>query len=170
MSAEALAHVWNARCPSATHKLILIFLANGSPALGDPAGLEWHGMAAFAGYDEWQQGPRYIAELADAGLVHWPDQEDCYVAYDGPYRALMDWDEPRIVRKRVKALLARDGDGCRYCGKTFPTYHVDHVFPKSRGGADTMDNLVLACAPCNMAKGAQTPTEWLGSPPWRNAP
>lgn len=162
MSAEALAHVWNADCPSATHKLVLIYLANGSPCLGYEANLDWHGMAAFAGF-HWQDGPKYVGELADAGLLHWPDQTECFVAHDGEYVEEPDWDsEPKKLKARVRALLMRDGDGCCYCKKTFPHYHVDHVIPRSRGGPDKLDNLVLACPPCNMAKGARTPEEWGG--------
>lgn len=162
MSAQALSHIWNAECPSATHKLILIYLANGTPALGYEVNLEWHGMAQFAGCD-WEDAPRLVAELADVGLVHWPDMCDCYIAHDGEYITEPVWDgEPKRVKARVRALLLRDGDGCRYCHKTFPQYHVDHVIPRSRGGPDKLDNLVLACPPCNMAKGARTPEEWGG--------
>lgn len=49
---------------------------------------------------------------------------------------------------------------CVYCGK--PAHHLDHVFPKSRGGRTTRSNLVPACPDCNRAKGARTPEEWRG--------
>jgi 5-methylcytosine-specific restriction endonuclease McrA len=32
--------------------------------------------------------------------------------------------------------------------------HLDHVIPWSKGGSDSPDNLVIACAPCNMRKKA----------------
>jgi len=31
----------------------------------------------------------------------------------------------------------------------------DHVYPEFRGGEATPDNIVLACRPCNRAKGAK---------------
>jgi len=37
--------------------------------------------------------------------------------------------------------------------------HVDHQHPKSRGGGGGV-NLVLACAPCNIAKSAMTVDEY----------
>lgn len=33
------------------------------------------------------------------------------------------------------------------------TAHLDHVIPESRNGPTSLDNTVIACAPCNMAKG-----------------
>ncbi len=34
--------------------------------------------------------------------------------------------------------------------------HVEHIWPRSRGGALTLDNLCFACAWCNSYKGTQT--------------
>lgn len=31
--------------------------------------------------------------------------------------------------------------------------HLDHVIPESKNGPTSLDNTVIACAPCNMAKG-----------------
>jgi 5-methylcytosine-specific restriction endonuclease McrA len=38
--------------------------------------------------------------------------------------------------------------------------HLDHVEPLSKGGADVESNIVPACAPCNLSKGAKTLAEW----------
>ena len=40
-----------------------------------------------------------------------------------------------------------------------PPTPIDHVQPKSRGGADSWENLVAACLRCNNAKGDHTPAE-----------
>ena len=61
----------------------------------------------------------------------------------------------------------RDGWQCRYCATDLahnpflPSPTLDHVLPKSRGGKDDPNNLVLCCASCNSRKGARTPSEWL---------
>ncbi|MDP9987677.1 5-methylcytosine-specific restriction endonuclease McrA [Arthrobacter oryzae] len=56
-----------------------------------------------------------------------------------------------------RGVLRRDGHKCAYCGKAAHT--IDHVHPKSRGGADSWENLVAACLRCNNVKGDHTPTE-----------
>ncbi|GES20856.1 hypothetical protein Aple_037520 [Acrocarpospora pleiomorpha] len=50
-------------------------------------------------------------------------------------------------------LLAKFGRACLYCGITGVPLNIDHVHPRSKGGSDRVSNLVLACIPCNQAKG-----------------
>ena len=49
-----------------------------------------------------------------------------------------------------RAIFARDGGRCAYCRGAAET--IDHVVPRSRGGAHTWDNVVAACRPCNLRK------------------
>lgn len=65
---------------------------------------------------------------------------------------------PTAVRR---AVVARDGNLCAYCGTTFGPFDLDHVVPVSRGGEDTESNLVVACASCNRSKSDRLPEEWL---------
>ena len=66
-----------------------------------------------------------------------------------------------IHRRRItrKAVLARDGWTCQYCGADTPTLTVDHVIPRSRGGESVWENIVASCAPCNRKKGNRLPRE-----------
>lgn len=69
---------------------------------------------------------------------------------------------PRFgVRLTRRNLLLRDGYTCQYCGKEpgARELNVDHVLPKSRGGRESWDNLVISCRPCNLRKGKNTPDE-----------
>lgn len=61
-----------------------------------------------------------------------------------PYRATAHWKRLRLQ------VLNRDAWTCAYCGGVAD--QVDHVWPKSRGGEDTLDNCVAACKACNYAK------------------
>jgi 5-methylcytosine-specific restriction endonuclease McrA len=56
-------------------------------------------------------------------------------------------------------ILHRDGHACQYCGDTGETLTLDHVIPRSRGGADTWENMVTACVYCNVRKGNRKPSE-----------
>ena len=49
---------------------------------------------------------------------------------------------------------------CTYCGKKDIPLEVEHIVPKSRGGTDRVDNLCLACRPCNERKGTKTAKEF----------
>lgn len=49
------------------------------------------------------------------------------------------------------ALMHRDGHRCAYCGGKADT--IDHVVPRSRGGAHSWENCAAACARCNHRKG-----------------
>lgn len=65
------------------------------------------------------------------------------------------------VRFSRHSIFERDRGICQYCGKHFPRTQltIDHVIPQSRGGADTWENLALACLACNVRKADRTPDE-----------
>lgn len=66
-----------------------------------------------------------------------------------PYRA-----HAALTRRGV---FLRDGGECQYCGRA--AENVDHVLPRSRGGAHAWDNVVASCRRCNSRKEARTPEE-----------
>ena len=53
-------------------------------------------------------------------------------------------------------LFLRDRFICQYCGSR-EDLTFDHLIPRSRGGQTRWDNVVAACAPCNLAKGGMMP-------------
>lgn len=70
--------------------------------------------------------------------------------------------EPSKKRKAVSKsvrfeVFKRDGFVCQYCGAHPPSVvlHVDHIHPVADGGTNDIDNLVTACEPCNLGKGAR---------------
>ncbi len=76
------------------------------------------------------------------------------------------WRHSRGPAWSRAGVLARDGRRCAYCGA--PASTVDHVLPRSRGGAHTWLNTVAACGGCNQRKGDRTPAE--ARMPLRTAP
>jgi len=70
-----------------------------------------------------------------------------------------------LPRSRVRFsrfnIYARDDDTCQYCGRRFrrAELNLDHVVPRSRGGATSWENVVCSCIACNLRKGGRTPEE-----------
>lgn len=67
-----------------------------------------------------------------------------------------------MITKKGKVYYKTNGK-CSYCGEDlepFGYWHMDHQFPKSRGGSDELDNLMPACKFCNSSKGNKTIDEW----------
>lgn len=62
-----------------------------------------------------------------------------------------------VSKATRRAILTRDSSRCGYCGSHADT--IDHIFPKSRGGKDTWENLISACLACNQKKRNRTPEE-----------
>jgi 5-methylcytosine-specific restriction endonuclease McrA len=68
---------------------------------------------------------------------------------------------PRDAHRRKitrRAVFARDDWTCQYCGSR-SNLTVDHVVPRSKGGASSWDNIVASCAPCNRRKGNALPPQ-----------
>jgi HNH endonuclease len=66
--------------------------------------------------------------------------------------------EGRFTKAEIEALFQRQRGKCAYCSKSIRKgYHVDHVIPLARGGTNWITNIALACAGCNITKGATDP-------------
>lgn len=58
-------------------------------------------------------------------------------------------------------ILIRENFRCAYCDckLSLGTVTKDHVIPTSRGGSDTLINVVASCKDCNNRKADRTPAE-----------
>lgn len=67
----------------------------------------------------------------------------------------------RVVQFTRANIYTRDAYTCQYCYQSFSTNELtfDHVWPVSRGGTRSWDNIVTCCIPCNRKKGSRTPDE-----------
>lgn len=76
---------------------------------------------------------------------------------------LLEYD--RVPRPRVKFtrsnVVLRDRHRCQYCGRrqSAAELTLDHVHPRSRGGATTWRNIVVSCFGCNAKKADRRPEE-----------
>jgi len=101
---------------------------------------------------------------------------DLLVAYDRVIRSVsLTLQAPKVVRLKrhvqlklrergiykKREVFERDNWICQYCGTgVMPrTATVDHVVPRSKGGATSWTNTATACSPCNARKANRTPEE-----------
>lgn len=172
MSAEALAHVFSISGVSADERLCLIWLANMGGGLGYPVSPEWIGMGEFM-CCHYEHAFNVLHGLAEKGFVRLGSEDDetahcVWLTYGGEFFRPIDWTgEIKSRNRRVIALIERDGPECVYCRCTPVNYEVDHFIPRSKGGADRMSNLVLACPPCNRLKRDMMPQDFLRDDPIR---
>ena len=104
----------------------------------------------------------------EAVKAAWLDRVDIVAEYDHVVRSpstvfrlpsvvvLKDYVKPqkRVAFTRFNLFL-RDEFSCQYCGaKGDLTF--DHVVPRAAGGITSWQNVVAACAPCNLRKGAKS--------------
>lgn len=96
--------------------------------------------------------PKTSAECLN---IDW-DNVGWYIPGFGAMQALInpygdEWQELRLD------ILDRDNYICQYCCAM--ASHVDHIIPRCQGGTNDPNNLVAACAHCNMSKGGRTPEQ-----------
>ena len=69
-----------------------------------------------------------------------------------PRRRVIPRESQAHVRRRAQYL-------CEYCHTAeqwqYVPFTVDHVLPLAQGGTDALDNLALACFPCNRRKASR---------------
>lgn len=74
-----------------------------------------------------------------------------------------EWSHTRLKRKTgrlpkgtVKMLLEKQKHQCAICNIDVSSgYHVDHIFPLSKGGKHEPNNIQILCPPCNLRKSAK---------------
>jgi 5-methylcytosine-specific restriction endonuclease McrA len=109
--------------------------------------------------------PLCVVPTRRALVLVMDDKAELLHATDRVYHAeKVEFPEPSVVRLQYyvkvpfqarvalnrRAVFARDGHRCQYCGAA--AENLDHVVPRSKGGPHTWENVVAACRPCNTRK------------------
>tara|TARA_Y100000589_G_scaffold326889_1_gene367581 strand:- start:147 stop:677 length:531 start_codon:yes stop_codon:yes gene_type:complete len=93
------------------------------------------------------------------------EEDTSYIIHDGRklptvirlrYYVKIPYKEVSLSRKNI---LLRDNNTCQYCSHKCTDLSIDHILPRSRGGADSWENVTTACLKCNVQKGNKTPEE-----------
>lgn len=86
----------------------------------------------------------------------------CYMIRAKAFKAYKEgrWNIHDLLDFNVAKI--QQNDFCWYCGKEMnPTKLTkDHVFPRSKGGDNDMDNIIMVCKTCNSSKGDMDLFEW----------
>lgn len=118
----------------------------------------------YASFCRW--GPELAREF-------YADLHGSFVIDEALFEALMkevpnSLDKRRPLTAAERASVWQKTSGrCSYCGVELTlrgghanTMHVDHFFPKSKGGACDMGNLMPACPSCNHTKHAKVAAQF----------
>ena len=72
-------------------------------------------------------------------------------------------DAKRInIPASIRAFIyERDGHSCTYCGVREGPFEVDHIYPVSKGGDNSLSNLCLSCQKCNREKSDKLLDDWI---------
>ncbi len=135
----------------------------------DPSALRRHpALVLNADFRPLSYYPLSLWPWQEAVKAAWLDRVDIVATYDEIVRSpstelripsvvvLKDYVQPqkRVAFTRFNLFL-RDEFSCQYCGgKGDLTF--DHVIPRARGGITSWENVVAACAPCNLHKGSRS--------------
>lgn len=72
-----------------------------------------------------------------------------------------EYQQGTLLNYEVKEYLLENFDRtCVYCGAKNIPMEIEHIIPKSRGGTNSITNLVLSCSKCNRKKGNKTAEEF----------
>jgi 5-methylcytosine-specific restriction endonuclease McrA len=75
---------------------------------------------------------------------------------------VMKIPQPQLINR-----CALFGNCCAYCGSYEGlNIQLEHVIPKSKGGAHCLANIIPACHSCNQSKRAQDMTKWYKQQPF----
>jgi 5-methylcytosine-specific restriction endonuclease McrA len=135
----------------------------------EPSSLRHHpALVLNADYRPLSYYPLSLWPWQEAIKAAWLDRVQIVAEYDQVVRSpstviripsvvvLKDYVKPqkRVAFTRFNLFL-RDEFSCQYCGGR-GELTFDHVVPRSRGGRTTWDNVVAACAHCNLRKGSHS--------------
>ena len=148
--------------------------ASGAPAAGGlgTAAPETAGKPGKALVLNATMEPLCVVPARRAVVLVLSDKADVVQTNGHRFRSeVLDLAAPSVVRLRSfvrvpyrrraalsrRGVFIRDEHTCQYCGRG--AENVDHVLPRSRGGAHEWENVVAACRRCNSRKKDYTPAE-----------
>ena len=69
-----------------------------------------------------------------------------------------------LSKNNYRTILKKKFPCCVYCGSA-EDLTVDHIIPRSKGGSERINNLVVACLTCNRSKSDRDFDVWYSKHP-----
>ncbi len=132
-------------------RLAIGLVARGSARIIDPRNYEAHDLDSWDAISRARES--WVECIRSERLSLAPLEVIVLTGYSGV-------GDQTVTFSRLN-LYRRDRYTCQYCGARpgSKDLTVDHILPRSRGGALSWENCVLACVSCNKRKGSRTPAE-----------
>ena len=134
-------------------RIAIGLVARGSARIIDPESYEVHDLHSWDSVSRAKEVAERAELIRSARLALAPLEVIVLTCYTGV-------GDQTVTFSRLN-LYRRDRYTCQYCGcrPGSKELTIDHVMPRSRGGALSWENCVLACVACNKRKGSRTPEE-----------
>lgn len=117
--------------------------------------------ANFGEYLYWSYANLQMLHYAVTAGKHKYDRT-CFMIRAKAFKAYKEgrWNIHDLLEFNVAKI--QQNNYCWYCGKEMEPSKLtkDHVFPRSKGGDNDMDNIIMVCKTCNSSKGDMDLFEW----------
>lgn len=123
-----------------------------------------------------RRGDPLAGKITHCKHGHLYDEKNTYIAPKTGYRSCRTCRSFQAIEKNIRrrkimvegtltmaewrSVLEMYNYECVYCGNL--AEQMDHFIALSRGGTHSKENVVPACAPCNLKKNNRDPLEFIG--------
>jgi 5-methylcytosine-specific restriction endonuclease McrA len=85
------------------------------------------------------------------------------INYENKRRAWENNCKNKVTTEQINELIDKSSNICFWCDMEIPAgqMHLDHIYPLSKGGENSINNLVVSCADCNKRKADKSPEVFL---------
>lgn len=107
-----------------------------------------------------KQGEEYKEKANERSRRHYREKPEMHKNAERKRRALLAGSNGNFTTEEFELLCKAFGNKCTYCSQELPLV-PDHAIPLSKGGSNSIENIVPACEACNKRKYTMTYDEYM---------